>query len=299
MTSGVMTLVMMAVAAFFMVFPQLKPDWIQFDGGGRYGGLRRGFPTRQSSWTPSKPVRNAPALSKAEAAFDKGIWHLDRKEWQEAIKQFDEVLRLEPKNTEAFFNRGIAKHSSEKLTEALADFDAVLRLKPQDVDALLSRAAVRIDQQQPRMAIVDLDAALGHDPDNVDAYCTRGKIREDEGEYRLALYDYENAIRRESVNATALNCLAWLLATAPDDAIRDGKRAVEAALRAVELEDAKEWDSIDTLAAAFAETGKFAQAIRSQREALRLAPEEEHEELKSRLELYQAKKTYRLPAKPN
>jgi tetratricopeptide (TPR) repeat protein len=290
---------MLGLTAFFMLFPQLKPDWIQIEGGGRYGGIRRGFPTRQTSWTPSRPAPKTPALTKAEAAFDKGVWHLEREEWSDAVKQFDEVLRLEPKNAEALYNRGTARYCQEQLNEALADFDAVLRLRPKDVAALLARATIRIENEQPKTAIIDLDTALGVDPDNAEAYCMRGKIREDEGEYKLALYDFDNAMRRESDNVMALNCLAWLLATAPDAAMRDGKRATEAALRAVKLEDAKQWDTIDTLAAALAETGKFAAAIRSQEEAIRLAPAEEHEDLKSRLALYQSHKPYRLPTKKN
>jgi tetratricopeptide (TPR) repeat protein len=275
------------VAAFFALFPQLRPDWMQLEGGGRFGGFRRGLPTRQTSWTSPQPGRKTPALTTANAAFDKGMWNIERKEWDDAIKQFDEVLRLEPTNAQA------------QPDEALTDFDAVLRLKPKDINALLARAEINVFQHRPKSAIVDVDAALRLDPGNSNAFCLRGKIHEEEREYKLALDDYEYAVRRKSDNAIALNYLAWLLATAPDAALRDGQRAVTAALRAVALEEAKEWYTIDTLAAAFAETGKFAAAVHSQQESIRLAPLDEQDDLKSRLELYQAHKPYRLPAKTN
>jgi tetratricopeptide (TPR) repeat protein len=203
-------------------------------------------------------------------------------------------LRLEPKNADGFYNRGFAKFAKEEYDAALADFDAVVRLRPRDVDALLARAAVRVEQNLPNLAIADLDAALGIDPEDVGAYCERGKIREEAGEYRLALYDYQLALQRASDDPLVLNYLAWLLSTAPEASLRDGRRAVEMAARAVKLENSQEWDTIDTLAAAFAEVGKFPEAVRAEEEALRLAPAEEHGDLKLRLELYRAKKAYRL-----
>ena len=111
------------------------------------------------------------------------------------------------------------------------------------------------------------------------------------------LRDYQEAVKAESDNPEALNNLAWLLAAAPEARLRDGRRAVEAAARAVQLEDAKDWNTIDTLAAAFAETGKFSESIRCRQQALKIAPTEERPELEARLKLYSAKQPFRLPVK--
>jgi tetratricopeptide (TPR) repeat protein len=195
---------------------------------------------------------------------------------------------------DAFYNRATAKFAKQQYDAALADIDVAVRLQPRDADALLARAAIRLAQGLPKLAISDLDAALGIDPENIEAYCERGKLREEAGEYRLALYDYQLALNRASDDPLVLNYMAWLLATAPDAALRDGRRAVEMAVQAVKLENSQEWDTIDTLAAAFAEVGKFPEAVRAEEEALRLAPQEEHADLKTRLELYRANKPYRL-----
>src|SRR5262245_48968161 len=285
---------MVGVVAFFLLFPQLKPDWIQIHvGQGQWGGGRR-FPTRHTSWTrATTPVRTTSAATKAEAAWDRGVWHMEREEWDECIKEFTEVIRLEPKNGDAYFLRGIVKHYQQEFDAAIADYDAAIKLDPKDTDALLNRGKARFDLEQDSQALTDVEAALHITPNNAEALCLRGKIREVANQYREALPDYQKAAKLEPDNPAALNYLAWLLATAADDSVRDGKKATELALRAVELENAKEWDTIDTLAAAFAESGRFAEAIKSQNEALRLAPTEEHEDLKSRLELYQSNKPYR------
>lgn len=72
-------------------------------------------------------------------------------------------------------------------------------------------------------------------------------------------------------SSRALNQLAWQLATDPDPAWRDGARAVELAKRAVELEPLPSYQ--DTLAAARAETGDFAEAVRIQRQVVEADPD--------------------------
>jgi len=286
--SVVVGVVLLLGIGFFTLFPQLKPDWIQINiGSGRAPARSGSVPTRNTSWA-SNP-------KSAEACFDRGLRHLEKKQWDKAIEEFSEVVRLEPKTAEAYYNRGLAWEEKQEWHNAISDFDAFLRLEPNDADGFLSRSEALTNLGQTAAAIADLDTVLRLDSDNVEVYCLRGKLREHAGEYGLALYDFNLAAQRQPDDPAVLNYLAWLLATAPDAQLRDGRRAVTSALRAVEIENAKEWDTIDTLAAAFAETGNFAKAIHSQNEALRLAPEEERADLRARLELYQAKKPYRMP----
>jgi serine/threonine-protein kinase len=82
--------------------------------------------------------------------------------------------------------------------------------------------------------------------------------------------------------------------------IRNGPRAKECAKRACELTDWKEPGFLDTLAAAYAECGRFKSAIHWQKKALKLAPEEQKADYDSRLELYRSRRAYRVtpPPKP-
>lgn len=95
--------------------------------------------------------------------------------------------------------------------------------------------------------------------------------------------------------AENLNAAAWLLATSPEAAVRDGKRAVALARRACEQAKWQDPASIDTLAAALAEMGDFPEAMRLQERALALDSLSAQERMayESRLRLYRSKKSFR------
>jgi serine/threonine-protein kinase len=87
--------------------------------------------------------------------------------------------------------------------------------------------------------------------------------------------------------------LAWLQATCPEAAYRDGDEAVAHATRALELTDWKQCEWLDVLAAAHAEVGNFDEAIRWQQKCLDQWPNEMKSELRSRLELYEGGQPFR------
>ena len=92
----------------------------------------------------------------------------------------------------------------------------------------------------------------------------------------------------------ALNSLAWLRATCPETGTRDGKEAVKLAIKACELSNWTYWGYIDTLAAAYAEAGDFKDAVKYQKEALKMVEKSTgHPELQRRLALYEQKQPYR------
>lgn len=90
--------------------------------------------------------------------------------------------------------------------------------------------------------------------------------------YRGAVADWEKVRILAPPNAQALNALAWMRATCPDDGVRNGRAAVRDATRACELTHWKNSDYLDTLAAAYAESGQFEQALQWETQALRFAP---------------------------
>ena len=95
-----------------------------------------------------------------------------------------------------------------------------------------------------------------------------------------------------------LNDLAWIRATHPDPRFRDGAQAVAGAQRAVEL-SRSEVHAVDTLAAAYAEAGRFPEALVTARKALELARQQNDQALadalRARIALYEAGKPYRQP----
>jgi hypothetical protein len=87
----------------------------------------------------------------------------------------------------------------------------------------------------------------------------------------------------------------WIYATHPDASIRNGVKAKEYAVKACELSEWKAYEPLETLAAAFAETGHYTEAAQWQNRALELAPAKYKVELGSRLQRYQSGNPYRTP----
>ncbi|CAN5412659.1 hypothetical protein BH23VER1_BH23VER1_17840 [soil metagenome] len=92
-----------------------------------------------------------------------------------------------------------------------------------------------------------------------------------DGDAGTALAAYEDALAADPENLVVLNNLAWQLATHPDEAVRDGQRAVRWALKANEISGGSDPAILDTLAAAQAEVGQFADAVATAEIAIRIA----------------------------
>lgn len=137
--------------------------------------------------------------------------------------------------------------------------------------------------------------AVGLEPGNDVAVFDRGLARWQNGEPKIAIEDFTRAAELNPRNDSALNGLAWALSTTPRDELRDGKRAVELARKACELTSWANPYHMSTLAAAYAETGKFQDAIQWHQRATSLPdfPKDKLERARLRLALYEQGKPYR------
>jgi tetratricopeptide (TPR) repeat protein len=115
------------------------------------------------------------------------------------------------------------------------------------------------------------------------------------GEYDKAIADYKQALAINPDSAKVYNALAWLYATCPDKKYRDGKKAVDSASKACHLTEGTAWPCLDTLAAAYAESGDFEKAKQWEAKAIEMAPDAK--ECRSRMELYKQGKPYREESK--
>lgn len=117
------------------------------------------------------------------------------------------------------------------------------------------------------------------------------------GEFNEAIKSFREEIRRFPDHIEAINSLAWLLATVPQANLRDGPEALQLAERACEVTNYSNAIFLDTLAAAYAETGQFEEAIQTARKAIERALAKKQkllaEEIKKHLKMYQARQLYR------
>ena len=193
----------------------------------------------------------------------------------------------------AYFNRGNAWSVKGDFEKAVADYSEGLRIVPDDVIALVSRGNVWVAIGEFDKAMSDYNEAIRLDPNDVTAYIYRGLASRENGDFDQAIADFGKAIRLAPQHPDAYDGLAWIQATAADAEVRDGEKAVENATKACELTGWQLPICLGTLAAAHAEVGQFDKAIERQKQAIELAPEANKADFEAPLALYSEGKPYR------
>jgi tetratricopeptide (TPR) repeat protein len=187
------------------------------------------------------------------------------------------------------------------LVESLAHYERASRLDPDLALAQYNWGVALSGLGRFGDSLSHIREATRIDPDFADAHNNLGNALKNLQRLDEALTQYRETLRIDPGHAHAHNNLAWLYATSHDDAIRDGSRAVEHALRAVDQQGEGNPLLLDTLAAAYAEARDFEAALRWQTKAVELAPAPHKGELVQRLKLYEQQKSYReqSPAAPS
>jgi len=239
---------------------------------------------------------------KAEDAagyINRGIACYEKGEYDKAIADFTEAIRLDPKYESAYLNRGIVWGVKGQNDKAIADYNEAIRLNPNLTEAHYNRGKVWYEKGAYDKAITDFTEVIRLNPKNVDAYNNRGIVRNEKGEFAKAIADYNKALAVTPDHIAARNSLAWLQATCPDEKYRDGKKAVENATKAYQLDGSKHWQCLGTIAAAYAESGDFEKAKEWAAKAIAMVTadksvsDKDKSEMRSRLELYKQGKPYR------
>ena len=187
--------------------------------------------------------------------------------------------------------------------EGIACFRKTLEIHPGDVLARCNLGNALFLKGQVDEAIPYFQKALEIEPDNALVHCNLGNALRQKGRVNEAIVHYEKVLAIVPTNAPLANNVAWILATWPAASIRNGSRAVELAQRAVRLSGSNEPIFIGTLAAAYAEAGRFDEAVAAGEQARALALAAGKAELAERnaalLELYRARQPYRENSESN
>ena len=219
---------------------------------------------------------------------NRGQCHYLKQNFPQAIQDYSIALKMDPKHFLARNNRAIAYIASKDYTNALADLQTALQQVPEYPEALNNRGVVYQKLGRLDEAIRDFTAALKVDPKYTDAMGNRAFTYKLKGEYTNAIADLEKAIELRPQTYEAVNDLAWILATTKSDAIRNPARSLELARQACEISEYKQWNTLDTLAAALAENSNFEEAKQWLATALEQAPASEKPRLQKHLDLVMA-----------
>jgi tetratricopeptide (TPR) repeat protein len=210
-----------------------------------------------------------------------------------ALADYERALQLDAANALVHSNRALTWVALDNLERALEDCTHAIRLDPTFVEAYNNRGVIHRHRGQYQQAISDYTAAIERFPRFAEAHANRGFARKQLGDFRGALEDYYLAITIAPDEPQPYNDAAWLMATSSDESLRNGPRAVEYAGYACRKTGFREGDYVDTLAASFAEVGRFDDAVATQRQALTLLTDKQRPSAEQRLQSYLARKPWR------
>jgi len=232
----------------------------------------------------------------------RGKAHLIKEEYDDAIADFTDAVRLDSAHAPAYAGRAEAWARKHYRDRELADITAAVKLEPTNTAYRVARAQSHSAQGRHEEAMADFNAVLGMEPENpalwvargnewrrdlkLDeaiadytraiqlnpnftlAYISRGQTWRQRRDFGRAIQEFSEAARKEPESAIAHMYLARILATCNDANSRNGKLAVAEATQACELTHWQDPDCLDTLAAACAENEDFQNAIKWQTRAI-------------------------------
>jgi protein O-mannosyl-transferase len=211
----------------------------------------------------SAALKFAPGL--AQAHNNLGVLLLMRGNSVEGTRELREALRLNPADLETEYNLALALNQQQKWSEAAELFGKTLQKRSNDANAHYQFAVALTHLQKTREAMAHYASALLIQPDFPDA----------------------------------LDGLSWILATTQDPTCRNGTEAVRMAERACELTNRQDAQKLRTLAAAYAEAGRYTDAVSTLEKALQTGSPtavSNTNELPSMLESFKAARPWRDPA---
>jgi tetratricopeptide (TPR) repeat protein len=242
-----------------------------------------------------KAARFAPGF--AWAQNDLGRVLLDAGRVDEALPHLQQAAALRPEEWEGHYNLGKALLAKGRVAEALDQFETQVKLRPEDAIAQLNFGAVLLDNNLPDDAIPHLEKAAGIRPSDAEAHYKLGNAYFQKGRVAEAVGQYERTLQIRPEHALACNNLAWILGSSPVAGVRNGPRAVELAARADRLLGGKNPVAAGTLAVAYAEAGRFSEAVAAAARARELAEAQKNsalvQSLEQRLSLFRAGMPFR------
>ena len=206
-----------------------------------------------------------------EAHYNLGGAYIEKGEFDEALAEYRRAIEIHPTEADSHNNYGSALRELKQFDQAEIEYKRALSLRPQYLDARLNLGSLLLQRGRIDEAITNLETARRLQPNDATTRVTLALALMKNGRGSQAAAEFNRALQLAPDRVKALNSFAWLLATAADDSVRDGKRAVLLAERANALAGNNDPTILHTLAAAYAEARRFDEALQTARRAMKLA----------------------------
>ncbi|MCP3942527.1 MAG: tetratricopeptide repeat protein [Desulfobacteraceae bacterium] len=235
--------------------------------------------------------------------FNRALANEERKQFLSAVEDYSKIMTnlngfSDSEKIKTYLNRGGLYRKLNKFDLALADINQALKLD-YNWQAYLSRGITYCKMGDFKKAISDLDNSVRLNPSNETAYLYKASIELiTTCDLKKVLNNYFAVLKIEGIDEDTkqltYNQIAWVLASAIDDNIRDEKKALLYAKKAVSLRP--NCKNLDTLAVAFAGSGNSEKAITIHKEAINVCKSNNPEllpEVEAHLENYIQKQVVR------
>ena len=237
-----------------------------------------------------------------EAPNNLGVALATKGRFDEAIENYYKAIQINPIFFKALNNLGAALAAKGRFDEAIENYYKAIQINPNFAEALDNLGAALAAKGRFDEAIENFRQAIQVNSNRPETFFHLGMTLGQSGRPREAVAQYREALRLNPNLAGALNNLAWVLAASPEAELRNGAEAVRLAERACELTHYGEPLFIGTLAAAYAEAGRFPEAVTTAEKAEQLATTAGLTAVAAKnrqlLELYRAGKPYHEPPPP-
>jgi protein O-mannosyl-transferase len=191
--------------------------------------------------------------------------------WRNSETLWTHTLAVTADNDVADNNLGIIFLGRGQVDEAISRFQAAVDLRPENAPAHDNLAKAFLQKGQVADALLHYRKLLEIQPDNAEAHNILGTVLIQQGRVREAIEQWQETLVMQPENGNAKSNLAWVFATYPEESIRNGTQAVQLAAQALQLSGGKNPIILRTLAAAYAESGRFAEAVHTAERGLELA----------------------------
>ncbi len=144
------------------------------------------------------PLYGASDESRSVRHVQRGNEMREMNDYQGAILDYNEAIRLDPLNADAFLNRGITRQKMKETDYAIDDFTTAIRIDPTLSRAYVKRGLISLEKKDTDAALIDFSEAIRVNPENTEPYYLRAQTKYDLKDYTGAVADYSSALALNS-----------------------------------------------------------------------------------------------------